>query len=73
MILYVNVGNIWLPHLVIPLTIQVQPRLGGQEGLDVQQDTLHVPGRVPVCQLQNLHSCHSQHHAPLQPGSDHFH
>ena len=32
----------------------------------------HVPGGVPVGELENLHSGDPQHHAALQPGTDHL-
>ena len=32
----------------------------------------HVPGGVPVVELEHLHGGHPQHHAALQPGPDHL-
>ncbi len=39
---------------------------------DYLENREHVPGRVPVGELEDLHGGHTQHHAALQPGTDHL-
>jgi hypothetical protein len=39
---------------------------------DYLEHRQHVPGRVPVGELEDLHGGHTQHHAALQPGTDHL-
>ena len=56
----------------IPLRLQVKSGPSLKERLDINEDGSHVPGGVPVAELEDLHGGHSKHHGSLEPGTNDF-